>query len=83
MVGDLNRFLRGWAAYFRYGNSTGQFDWITRYARMRLAIFLAKRNRRSRGFGWYVVAFASPDQLALGSHRDESTQLRLDGRAAR
>ena len=26
VVGDLNRFLRGWAGYFRYGNSTVQFD---------------------------------------------------------
>jgi RNA-directed DNA polymerase len=25
IVGDLNRFLRGWAGYFRYGNSTVQF----------------------------------------------------------
>jgi RNA-directed DNA polymerase len=65
IVEDLNRFLRGWAAYFRYGNSADQFDKINRYARMRLAIFVAKRHRRSRGFGWYVVAFASPNQLGL------------------
>ena len=25
IVGDLNRFLRGWAGDFRYGNSTAQF----------------------------------------------------------
>ncbi|WP_295697087.1 group II intron maturase-specific domain-containing protein, partial [Lapillicoccus sp.] len=61
----LNRFLRGWAAYFRYGNSADQFDKITRYARMRLAGFVAKRHRRSRRFGWYVVAIASPNQLGL------------------
>jgi RNA-directed DNA polymerase len=65
IVEDLNRFLRGWAAYFRYGNSADQFDKINRYARMRMAIFIAKRHRRSRGFGWYVVAFASPNQLGL------------------
>jgi len=65
IVEDLNRFLRGWAAYFRYGNSADQFDKINRYARMRMAIFVAKRHRRSRGFGWYVVAFASPNQLGL------------------
>jgi hypothetical protein len=28
IVEDLNRFLRGWAAYFRYGNSADQFDKI-------------------------------------------------------
>ena len=38
VVEDLNRFLRGWAAYFRYGNSADQFDKISRYARIRLAI---------------------------------------------
>jgi group II intron reverse transcriptase/maturase len=65
IVEDVNRFLRGWAAYFRYGNSADQFDKINRYTRMRMAIFIAKRHRRSRGFGWYVVAFASPNQLAL------------------
>jgi len=65
IVEDLNRFMRGWAAYFRYGNSADQFDKINRYARMRIAIFIAKRHRRSRGFGWYVVAFASPNQCGL------------------
>ncbi len=65
VVESVNRFLRGWAAYFRYGNSADQFDKINRYARMRLAGFDAKRHRRSRHFGWYVVAFASPNQLGL------------------
>ena len=32
---------------------------------MRLALFLAKRTRRSRKSGWSVVAFQSPDQLGL------------------
>lgn len=65
IVEDLNRFLRGWAAYFRYGNSADSFDKINRYTRMRVAIFIAKRHRRSRRFGWYVVAFASRNQLGL------------------
>jgi RNA-directed DNA polymerase len=65
IVEDLNRFLRGWAAYFRYGNSADQFDKINRYTRMRMAIVIAKRHRRSRSFGWYVVAFASSNQLGL------------------
>jgi RNA-directed DNA polymerase len=65
IVEDLNRFLRGWAAYFRYGNSTDQFDKINRYAPMRMALFIAKRHRRSCSFGWYVVAYASPNQLGL------------------
>jgi RNA-directed DNA polymerase len=65
IVADVNRFLRGWAAYFRFGNSARRFGKIMSYARMRLAGFLAKRHRRSRGFGWAVVAFQSPDQLGL------------------
>jgi RNA-directed DNA polymerase len=65
IVEDVNRFLRGWAAYFRFGNSTARFEKIRSYARMRLALFISKRHRRSRAFGRWVVAFASPNQLGL------------------
>jgi len=41
IVQDLNRFLRGWAGYFRYGNSTAQFDQIIRHADNRLALLIA------------------------------------------
>ena len=33
VVQDLNRFLRGWAGYFRYGNSARPFDKINLHAR--------------------------------------------------
>src|SRR5438876_818972 len=33
IVEDLNRFLGGWAAYFRFGNSTARFEKIRCYAR--------------------------------------------------
>jgi RNA-directed DNA polymerase len=65
IVEDVNHFLRGWAAYFRYGNSARHFDKIMGYARMRLAGFLAKKHRRPRGFGWSVIAFQSPNYLGL------------------
>ena len=65
IVEDMNRFLRGWAAYFRYGNSAARFCKIRNYARMRLALFISKRHRRSRGFGWSVVTYQSPNQLGL------------------
>ena len=65
IVAEVNRFVRGWAAYFRFGNSARHFDKIRGYLRMRLALFLAKRHRRSRAFGWSVVAFASSNQLGL------------------
>jgi hypothetical protein len=48
VVGEINLFLRGWAAYFRYGNSAHAFDQIRRYALMRLALFIAKRHQRGR-----------------------------------
>jgi RNA-directed DNA polymerase len=65
IVQDINRVLRGWAAYFRYGNSARHFDKIMGYARMRVAGVIAKRHRRSRGFGWSVLAFQSPNYLGL------------------
>ena len=65
IVEDLNRFLGGWAAFFRYGNSAARFDKISEYARMRLERFISKRHRRSLAFGRWVVAFASPNRLGL------------------
>lgn len=65
IVEGISNFLRGWAAYFKYGNSARHFDKIMGYARMRLAGFLAKKHRRSRGFGWSVIAFRSPNYLGL------------------
>jgi RNA-directed DNA polymerase len=47
-VQEINLFLRGWAGYFRYGNSAHAFDQIRRYALMRLALFLANATSGSR-----------------------------------
>ena len=55
IVQDLNRFLRGWAGYFRYGNSAQFFDKITFHALRRLAGFIAKRHKRRKRYGWWVV----------------------------
>ena len=55
IVGSVNRFLRGWAAYFRIGNSARFFDKIRTYAVSRLAIFVAKLHRRRTRYGWFVV----------------------------
>ncbi|HUZ26845.1 MAG TPA: group II intron reverse transcriptase/maturase [Streptosporangiaceae bacterium] len=65
IVEDMNMFLRGWAAFFRLGNSAARFCKIRNYARMRLALFISKRHRRSREFGWSVVTYQSPNQLGL------------------
>jgi hypothetical protein len=61
----VNAFLRGWADYFRYGNSAPHFDTISNYAAGRLALLVSKRHKRSRGYGWSVFAFQSPDRLGL------------------
>ena len=42
---DLNLFLRGWAAYFRFGHSYRQFAKIRFYAAERLALLIARRLR--------------------------------------
>jgi len=64
-TGKVNAFLRGWAGYFRYGNSARHFDAISNYAAGRLALHVAKRHKRTRGYGWSVFAFQSPDRLGL------------------
>lgn len=60
VVADLNPVLRGWAGYFRHGNSARKFSTIDSYVHERLAIFNnAKHNRPGRGWGrrhdgaWY------------------------------
>jgi group II intron reverse transcriptase/maturase len=65
VVQDVNRFLRGWAGYFRYGNSADAFDKITSHAMIRVARFVAKRHKRSWRYGWRAVAHQSPDRLGL------------------
>jgi RNA-directed DNA polymerase len=65
IVQQVNRFLRGWAGYFRYGNSARTFDKITLHALNRLARFMAKRHKRSWRYGWKAVAYQSPNRLGL------------------
>jgi group II intron reverse transcriptase/maturase len=65
IVQELNRFLRGWAGYFRYGNSRRHFTKISTYALKRLALFVAKRHKRASGYGMTVVAYLSPNRMGL------------------
>jgi group II intron reverse transcriptase/maturase len=64
VVQDLNKYLRGWAGYFRYGNSTLAFDTITLHAYSRLAGFIAKRHKRRTRYGCGVLGH-SPDRMGL------------------
>ena len=65
VVQDINRFLRGWANYFRYGNSSPSFDAIMVHATRRLSLLVAKRHQRASGYGWWAVAYQSPDRMGL------------------
>jgi RNA-directed DNA polymerase len=65
VVERLNAFLRGWAAYFRYGHSAQRLSKIRRYAQWRLAHFIRRRHRRSMMFGWRVLLCSRPADLGL------------------
>ncbi len=64
VVSEVNRFLRGWAGYFRFGNSARLFEKIRRFALMRIAQFVAMRHQRSRSWGFARV-YRSRDNLGL------------------
>jgi group II intron reverse transcriptase/maturase len=66
IVDELNVFLRGWAGYFRYGNSALVLGQIRNYALTRLALWLSKRGKRRRAWGWGMVqVLRSPHHLGL------------------
>jgi RNA-directed DNA polymerase len=44
LVAGLNRVIRGWRNYFRVGNSTKKLAELDRYVRLRLWLFLRKRQ---------------------------------------
>jgi len=46
IVTELNMFLRGWAGYFRYGNSARALGQIRNYALLRLALWMSKKGNR-------------------------------------
>ncbi len=61
VVEDLNHVLRGWGAYFRYGNSARRFAQLDSYVRERLAIFASIKHGR-HGRNWqrhYTWAWAT------------------------
>jgi hypothetical protein len=52
VVDDMNRRLRGWANYFRWGNSTEKFAQIDEYVHQRLAIWMSKKHKLQRKRNW-------------------------------
>jgi len=51
VVADLNPVLRGWAAYFRYGNSTLKFNEVDSHVHQRLAKLASVKHGIS-GYNW-------------------------------
>jgi RNA-directed DNA polymerase len=66
-VEDLNRVLRGWGNYFRYGNSARKFAQIDGYVNERLAI-LASAKHGLQGRNW-VTRFNYEWANQLGTYR--------------
>ena len=64
IVHDLNQFVRGWAGYFRFGNSARQFTKIMLHTYRRLAGFIAKRHKQRKRYGFWVLA-QTPDRFGL------------------
>jgi hypothetical protein len=67
VVGNRNRFPRGWAGYLRHGHCATRFDCIHQHAVDRLALFIGKRHQRGRGFGLSVIAYKSANRCGLVS----------------
>ena len=67
VVADLNPVLRGWGAYFRYGNSAEKFAHIDRYVNERLAL-LASAKHGLTGRNW-VTKFNYEWVTSLRVHR--------------
>ncbi len=67
LVDELNRFLRGWRQYFRYGNSSRSFAKLDQHVTERMALLLSKRHgRHGRGNGMKHIIM-SGNRLGLES----------------
>lgn len=65
VVQDINEFLCGWVGYFKYGHSAERFSKLRAYVRMRVALFISKRHRRSRHFGRWALLHFTPNEFGL------------------
>ena len=70
-VENLNPVLRGWGAYFRYGNSGQKFDAIDHYVNQRMAM-LASTRHGLRGWNW-STRFDHEWVTSLGVYRFSGT----------
>jgi hypothetical protein len=65
VVGSINRFLSGWRAYFRHGNSTAQFAALDHFVNERMMLFISKKHQRDGRWYGRRVLYSSPDRLGL------------------
>lgn len=70
-VENVNRAVRGWGNYFRYGNSAAKFSDIDAYVNERLAI-LASAKHGLRGRNW-VARFNHEWATRIGAYRLSGT----------
>jgi group II intron reverse transcriptase/maturase len=80
-VDDLNRVLRGWGNYFRYGNSGQKFDHIDAYVNERLALLASAKHGRT-GRNW-VTQFNYEWCTQLGVYRLSGEVTRWPAHASR
>jgi group II intron reverse transcriptase/maturase len=81
VVESLNRSVRGWGNYFRYGNSARTFSQIDSYVNERVAI-LASTKHGLTGRNW-VSRFDHAWVTQLGVYRLSGTVERWDASASR
>jgi group II intron reverse transcriptase/maturase len=65
VVQEINRFLDGWGAYFRYGNSTQQFRHLDQYVTDRLCRFIARKHGRRGIDRGLAILLETKDRLGL------------------
>src|SRR5437588_2689719 len=80
-VEDLNRVIRGWGNYSRYGNSGQKFDHIDAYVNERLALLASAKHGRT-GRNW-VTHFNYEWCTQLGVYRLSGKVTRWPARASR
>ena len=67
VVENLNPVLRGWGAYFRWGNSSQRFAALDNYVNQRLAMLASVKHGLS-GWNW-TTRFTHGWATSLGVHR--------------
>ena len=67
VVEELNPVLRGWGAYYRYGNSSRKFNAVDHYVRQRLAKLASVKHGLS-GWNW-TTRFTYAWSTNLGIYR--------------